>query len=371
MRGIKLGLVVLLAFFLFQWQNPVAVDQQRIEAKGKIVAVDNSLLTVIGSNRIGEQRLKIANNNFHTPLDVVNLLSGSLEYDEYYTLGDTVLFAYQTDADGNPVFARVLSHYRLDILLTLLAVFTIGLIIYARRVGVRSLLSFAGSVVIIWQWLIPSLLKGTDPLLVTLSTVCLLSALIIFSVAGLSIKGISAFLGTLCGLAVTTVLCIAVGYYLHLDGMTQPLAQVVLFETGMHLNMLNIYFAAVIIGASGAAMDVAMEMAATLTELKENNPQMKQRELLSSGFKVGSAVIGTMTTTLLLAYSGGFLTMLMLFLSRDVSMMQILNMKIVASEISRTLVGSIAMILVAPLTAWLCAALLCRQPSAAQITSCP
>ncbi|MGL4224724.1 MAG: YibE/F family protein [Vibrio sp.] len=336
-----------------------------MEAKGTVISVDNSRMTVIGSNRIGEQRVMITTSGFEQPIEATNHLSGSLEYDEYYQPGDNVLFVYQSNSQGKPILARTLAHYRLDVLTGLLTVFALGLIIYARRVGVRALISFAGSLAIIWYWLIPALLSGTNPLIATTSTstVCLLSGLIIFSVAGFTVKGISAFLGTLTGLAITTLLCIVVSRWLKLDGMTQPLAQVVLFETGMHLNMLNIYFAAVIIGASGAAMDVAMEMAATLEELKANTPNLHRNELVQSGFKVGSAVIGTMTTTLLLAYSGGFLTMLMLFMSRDASLLQILNMKLVAAEISRTLVGSISMLLVAPFTAWIAAYLLCRSPS--------
>ncbi len=360
MRGVILGLAVIISFVWFGFSGHNS-PKGSIETKGTIVAVDNSRMTVIGSNRIGEQRVQIEHSDFDQPIEAINLLSGSLEYDEYYQQGDKVLFVYQTDSQGKPVLARTLAHYRLDVLTGLLAAFALGLVIYARRVGGRALLSFAGALAIIWYWLIPALLNGTNPLIATTSTVSLLSGLIIFSVAGFTTKGTSAFLGTLTGLGITTLLCIVVSRWLNLDGMTQPLAQVVLFETGMHLNMLNIYFAAVIIGASGAAMDVAMEMAATLEELKANTPDMQQSELIRSGFRVGSAVIGTMTTTLLLAYSGGFLTMLMLFMSRDASMLQILNMKLVAAEISRTLVGSISMLLVAPLTAWIAAYLLCRS----------
>ncbi|MGL6171452.1 MAG: YibE/F family protein [Vibrio sp.] len=362
MRGVILALAVMISFLGFRLLDRPD-RQDSMEAKGTVISVDNSRMTVIGSNRIGEQRVMITTSGFEQPIEATNHLSGSLEYDEYYQPGDNVLFVYQSNSQGKPILARTLAHYRLDILTGLLTVFALGLIIYARRVGVRALISFAGSLAIIWYWLIPALLSGTNPLIATTSTVCLLSGLIIFSVAGFTVKGISAFLGTLTGLAITTLLCIVVSRWLKLDGMTQPLAQVVLFETGMHLNMLNIYFAAVIIGASGAAMDVAMEMAATLEELKANTPNLHRNELVQSGFKVGSAVIGTMTTTLLLAYSGGFLTMLMLFMSRDASLLQILNMKLVAAEISRTLVGSISMLLVAPFTAWIAAYLLCRSPS--------
>ena len=135
--------------------------------------------------------------------------------------------------------------------------------------------------------------------------------------------------------------------------MTQPLAQPLLFENALQLDMESVLYAAILVGASGAAMDVAMEMAAAMEEVKRNSPDISRTELLQSGIRVGNAVIGTMTTTLLLAYAGGFLTLLMLFSSRGNSLMQILNMKLVAAEVCRTLIGSLALIIVAPITAWI------------------
>lgn len=139
---------------------------------------------------------------------------------------------------------------------------------------------------------------------------------------------------------------------MHIDGMNQPLAQPLFFEESMSLDMLGVFYAAVIIGASGAAMDVAMEMSATMEELKHHCPEIERKELLKSGIRVGNVVIGTMTTTLLLAYAGGFLTLMMLFVSRDNDLMQILNMKLVTSEMARILIGSLSLIIVAPITAY-------------------
>ena len=98
-------------------------------------------------------------------------------------------------------------------------------------------------------------------------------------------------------------------------------------------------------------MDIAMDIAASMDEIKNKKPEICPRELIKSGFTVGRHVIGTMATTLLLAYSGGFLTLLMIFKVKEPSLMRMLNMKIVAAEIMRTLVGSIGLVVVAPITA--------------------
>jgi uncharacterized membrane protein len=100
-----------------------------------------------------------------------------------------------------------------------------------------------------------------------------------------------------------------------------------------------------------------MDMATTIKELKEQRPDMEMKDLIKSGFNVGSDVIGTMTTTLLLAYAGGYLTLIMAFMTRTATLRRIFNLRIIVSEILRTLVGSIGLIIVAPITtifaAWL------------------
>lgn len=131
------------------------------------------------------------------------------------------------------------------------------------------------------------------------------------------------------------------------------MAQSVLFSSFMSINLLDIFYSAIVIGASGAAMDIAMDMTATIQELKYHNPDISRKDLIKSGFNVGRSVIGTMTTTLLLAYSGGFLTLMILFLERDTSLMQILNMKIVTSEIIKIIIGSIGLVVVAPITTYI------------------
>lgn len=98
-------------------------------------------------------------------------------------------------------------------------------------------------------------------------------------------------------------------------------------------------------------MDIAMDVTASVSEVKDKKPEISMSELIQSGYNVGRMVTGTMTTTLLLAYSGGYLTMLMLFVSKGTSINRILNFKVVAAEIFRTLVGSVGLVMVAPITA--------------------
>ncbi|MDG3086487.1 YibE/F family protein [Vibrio hannami] len=345
MRALTLLLATLVAAFMYHLSFGFKNDSSVSHHIATVDVVNNERVTIVGTGRLGDQKLQVEVEG--KQIEISNLLVGAMEYDEFYEVGDRIVVAEQNGR------YHAVALFRLPVLIGLLVLFACGLLMYARKVGLYSLLSFMGSVGIIFGILIPGLLAGFSPILITSITVFVLSGMIILSVAGWTIKGKAALMGTTAGLLVTTLLCVIVGRLLHLDGMTQPLAQPLLFENGMKLDMVGILYAAILVGASGAAMDVAMEMAATMEELKITNPEISRSDLLKSGLRVGNAVIGTMTTTLLLAYAGGFLTLLMLFATRGNSLMQILNMKLVASEICRTLIGSLALIIVAPVTAWI------------------
>ena len=312
------------------------------ESIGRVVTVDNSDAIVQGISKVGCQHLAVevlTGKHKGKILEINNLLSGSIEYDEFYIEKDKVLMAVLEN--NGKLDGKVLSLLRIEKIAGLAFIFVVLLIIYARKVGFKSLLSFAGSIIIIWKYLIPALRKGENVFIITVFTLILLSALIIFLVAGFTRKGFSAFLGTMSGLFVTAALTFLFGDTFRIDGMNQPLAQSVVFSSFMSINILDIFYAAIVIGASGAAMDIAMDMTATIEELKIHNPDISRKALIKSGFNVGRSVIGTMTTTLLLAYSGGFLTLMMLFMERNTTILQILNMKMVTSEIIKIIIGSI------------------------------
>lgn len=326
----------------------------RGENIGHVLSTDNSNVVIQGVSKVGAQRIEVeilTGAHKGKVLEISNLLNGSMEYDEFYKKGDYILTFVMED--GDHLEGKVLTLIRADKVLGLLGIFLILLFAYAGKLGIKALASFVGTVVIIWEYLIPALKKGDNVFGLTVMTLIFLSALIIFLVAGITKKGITAFLGTLSGLGVTAVLTFVFGNGFRIDGMNQPFAQSVLFSSGGTIDILSIFYAAIVIGASGAAMDIAMDMAAIIEELKIRNPDMTRKDLIHSGFNVGRSVIGTMTTTLLLAYSGGFLTLMILFLERDMTLLQILNMKMMSSEIIKILIGSIGLIVVAPITTFI------------------
>lgn len=346
----------LIAGFIFLTLYSRPLERQTdnlIYAKGTVTSVDNEDVTTVGISSIGFQLVEVMLTGGEHKGDTVtakNDLMGQLDIDEVYSRGDNIVLILHVEG-GQVQDAKTLNRNRQGSESLLFGLFLALLLIYAGFTGLKAVMSFVASLFILWRFFIPALLAGKDPLTYTVLTLIFLTVVIIYSVAGFNRKALAAVLGTLSGLAIAIALTIAFGSQMHLFGHTSPFASTLLFSGYIHLDMRSVFYAAVIIGASGAAMDIAMDVSASMYEIKEKKPDIRARELIRSGFNVGRAVVGTMTTTLLLAYSGGYLTMLMLFVAKDSSFIRILNMKMVAAEIFRTLVGSIGLVMVAPVTA--------------------
>jgi uncharacterized membrane protein len=141
-----------------------------------------------------------------------------------------------------------------------------------------------------------------------------------------------------------------------------PNSESLLYSGFQHLDLTKIFMASIFIGSSGAVMDLAVDITSAINEVISKKPGMKWREAFLSGMNVGKAAMGTMTTTLLLAYSGGYLALLMVFMAQGTPVYNILNYKYVSSEILDTFVGSIGLVLVAPFTAFTCSIMLTQNP---------
>lgn len=215
----------------------------------------------------------------------------------------------------------------------------------------KALLTFVFSCSVIWQLLVPLCLKGYNPIWISLIAVCFLCAVIIFAIAGFGMKGWTAFLGSFLGVLSSCAMAKLFTALLHVNGNVMSRSQALFFAGYEYLNMTDLFIGSLFLASSGAVMDLAMDVSAGMRELVYHKPGIGRRELLASGLRIGKSVVGTMSTTLLLAYAGGYLTLMMSFQAEGVMMEDILNYPYVVPEIVKTLVGSIGLVLVAPLTA--------------------
>lgn len=330
------------------------IDARAVRCKAQVLNVDDSQVVLTGMIRHGQQgvTLKMLDGPYEGEVvNSTNLLMGRMDIDKLFAQGDMALAVITPDENNGMGMVVPQDHYRLDLEVFLLCLFAALLLIFGGWTGAKALLSFVFTGLVLWKALVPLMLRGYDPVLLSLGIVTLLTAAIIFLVAGFTRKGLSAFLGAFLGVASSCLLSIYFTDALRLHGAVMPFAETLLYSGYGHLDLTRIYSAAVFLAASGAVMDLGMDVSASLEEVTAENPNMTFFEAAKSGIRVGRAVVGTMTTTLLLAYSGGFVTLMMAFMAQGVPAANFFNMIFVAAEVLKTLVGSFGLVLVAPFTA--------------------
>ncbi len=330
------------------------ISENAVHGKAEVLNVDNSDIHQFGIVKTGPQgvTLKMMEGKFKGQVfKGTNELLGQMDKDKIFKTGDEALTVLSLDSDGNVLFVNPQDHYRIGLEVTLLLLFAFLLILFGGWTGAKALFSFMFTALVLWKLLIPAFLDGIDPVWLTLAVVAGLCAVIIFMVAGFTRKGLVAFLGSFLGVFTSCMLAIYFTGQLHLHGAVMPFAETLLYSGFGHLDLTKIYVAAVFLACSGAVMDLAMDVAASMDEVIMANPDISRMEALASGIRVGRAVVGTMTTTLLLAYSGGFITLLMAFMAQGVPLMNTFNFVYVSAEILKTLVGSFGLVTVAPFTA--------------------
>jgi uncharacterized membrane protein len=330
------------------------VNENSVRCRGEVLAVDNSQIQQMGMVKAGDQgvTLKLMEGPFTgRTVKASNPLLGQMDRDKIFAVGDSALVVLSLDSNGEIVFVNPQEHYRLGLEALLIGLFAVLLLAFGGWTGFKALLSFVFAALVLWKGLVPLLLKGFDPLIITLGLVALLCAAIIFLVAGVNKKGAVAFLGAFLGVLTSCVLAIYFTDRFHVHGAVMPFAETLLYSGFGHLNLTKIYVAAVFLACSGAVMDLAMDVAASMHEVITQHPQISRVAAVKSGLNVGRAVVGTMTTTLLLAYSGGFITLLMAFMAQGVPLTNTFNFVYVAAEVLKTIVGSFGLVTVAPFTA--------------------
>lgn len=334
------------------------------KCRAEVISTDESRVIDTGLIRSGEQvcELKILDGKFKgETAEGVNMLSGSLENDKIYSPGDEALVVVSYSPEGKITSVTMTDHFRVDKEIILALMFVVLLIIFAGKNGLFAILSFVITVLMIWKVLVPCCLRGINPIWVGMGITVALTAVIIFLVYGVDKRTLTAFMGSMLGTATTAIVGILFTDLFKMHGAVMAYSETLLYCGYQNLNLTQIFAAGIFIGASGAMMDLSVDITSAVYEVIQKKPDITWKEAAKSGMNVGRAAMGTMTTTLLLAYSGGYIALLMTFMAQGTPLINILNYKYVASEILDTLVGSFGLVTVAPFTALMSGLMLTRQ----------
>ncbi|MDY3281168.1 YibE/F family protein [Dysosmobacter sp.] len=339
--------------------------QNADRVRAEVLATDESDIVDTGLIRTGEQRctVRLLGGHFKgQTAEAVNRLSGSLAQDKLFAPGD-VAFVTVSHSGGVISVVSMTDHYRLDKEALLAGLFLLLLVLFAGWTGVRAILSFVDTILLMWKVLVPCLLRGWNPVWLALAIVLALTALILSLIYGFDRRCLAAVSGAALGIAVTAVLGVVFTNLFRIHGAVMGSSESLLYAGYQNLNLTSIFMASIFLGSSGAVMDLSVDICSSVYEVVQKRPDITAREAISSGFAVGRAACGSTTTTLLLAYSGSYIALLMVFMAQGTPVEFILNYKYVAAEIVHTVVGSFGLVTVAPLTAITSGLLLTRRPS--------
>ncbi|MGL5347109.1 MAG: YibE/F family protein [Peptostreptococcaceae bacterium] len=325
--------------------------------KAKVVSVDNSNVHSIGMVKQGEQKcdIEILNGTFKgEKVKGVNLLSGKLEEDKIFKVNDKAFVLIEKNENNKFIFANMIDHYRLDKEVLLIGLFVIVLVIFSGSTGVRTIISFTFTLVCIFKLFIPMLLKGYHPIFLALTIGIIISVVTLILVGGFTTKAYCAIIGTVLASLITCILAIVFGDIFKIHGSVMQWSESLLYAGYQNLDLTLIYQAGIYLSCSGAILDLSIDISAAIDELVDKKPDISSKEILFSGLTIGKSIVGSQTTTLLLAYMGSFIAVMMVYMAQGTPIMSILNTKFISSEILHTFVGCIGLVIVSPLTSMIC-----------------
>jgi uncharacterized membrane protein len=266
---------------------------------------------------------------------------------DYIPLNVGDRFFLQGDSDAGYVVSEV---DRTWVLIVLTILFLLALCIFGGIQGVRGLASLIGSLLLIIFVLVPNLLTGTSPVLVSLIVAALITIVGAYITHGFSWTTSSAIFGMVLTIAITGILSQIFISLAHLSGKTEE-GIYLSVSTGGSINLVGILLGGMLIGLLGVLYDAAIGQAVAVEELCRANPNYSKKEMLARSLRIGREHIGALVNTLAIAYVGASLPLLLLLSSAGThSIGYTLNSELFATEIVRTLVGSIGLVLAIPIT---------------------
>jgi len=299
-----------------------------------------------------EFKVKILSGPFKGKIiNVENSTSGNQAYDVWVSEGDRVLLILEILA--NDIFnGYVVDFQRDNYIFFLIALFIVLLIVIGKMQGVKSVITLGLTIFIIGKIMLPLLFQGHNPVLLALVTGVFVTALTLLIIGGISKKTLSAILGTSGGLFAAAIIAIIIGKLANLRGLSGEEAQMLMYiPQNIKFDFRGLLFAGIIIGALGAVMDVSMSIASSMEEISNVGANLNLKSLIRSGMNIGKDIMGTMSNTLILAYTGTSIPLLLLFMAYQEPFVKLINMDFLATEIIRALSGSIGLILAIPITA--------------------
>ncbi len=262
-----------------------------------------------------------------------------------------ILVSVSEIPDGS-VFVYFVDYIRLLPILLLTLVFVVVCVSVSGWKGISSLIGIGISIVVIIYYIIPQILNGQNPILISLLGSLLFLTITQYLVYGWTLKTHISLAAILIAIVFTGLLAVISVEFTRLNGMGEESAMF-LMQQNDQMNLKNLLIAGMIIGALGILDDLVLGQTSTVIEMYRANPDMTLRERYIRSMNVGKDHIAATVNTLVLAYLGASLSLFLMFSTSDVRFTNLINMNYMAEEIVRTLVGTIGLFMAVPITTFL------------------
>jgi uncharacterized membrane protein len=273
--------------------------------------------------------------------------------------GQEVVLIYTPDSVSEQRY-HIVDHERSSALWALVIAFALAVVAFGRWKGLRSLASLGLTFAVVLLFIVPAVLDGRSPMAVAIVGSAAIMLVSLYLAHGWNRTTTVAVLGTLASLVLTGVLAQAAVHLARLNGVLDE--ETTSLAMQYPIDMSGLLLAGILIGSLGVIDDVTVSQAATVDEVAKANPRWGRTRLFRSGMRVGRDHLTSVVNTLVLAYAGASLPLLVLIAAAARPLGQVLTSQTIATEIVRSVVGTLGLIAAVPITTWLAASLARREP---------
>lgn len=346
-RFVLLAVVVFFAFpaaVAAQTQEPTT---QQIFYRATVIQAGN--LEQREQTQIQHIKVRLENGDAQgTEIELDNSITAESEKWREVHEGDKIVILKTEGAQGAIYFMT--DRYRLPSILLVLAVFLLLAIVFAGKKGLFAIGGMFFSILILTSFIVPQIAQGHSPLLIGGAGALLIGVVSLYVAHGFQKRTTVALIGTLITIVLAAILSTIAVHFAKIYGGGSEEAYFLQFSFGSNIELQGLFLVGVIIGTLGVLDDITTSLSATVEELHLANPNLPHDELYKRGLRVGVEHIASLINTLVLAYAGASLPLLLLFTLDLQPFWVTVNSQFMAEEIIRTVVGSTALILAVPIT---------------------
>ena len=341
-----------------QETNVVQNKTEVFEAKAKVIEAGEVKTVENGTMKdtVQEVKVEILSGDYDTEEFTTNYI---LSYDMdgkilAYELkeGDKVWVQITKSPEGK-VSVEIENIVRQNYIYLIVIIFLLSILLVGGKRGIKAILGLIITVLAVYFVLIKGIFAGGEPIKLSILTSLIIIALTFIIIGGgVNKKILTAAIGTFGGVLVAGIIASIFSHLLRLSGAGEDSIILSANSTNLNFNFKDLIFSGIVISSLGACMDVGMSIASSLDELRLKTKDMSWIELFKSGMNIGKDIIGTMANTLILAYVGSSLTVILLFMCCDFNFVQIINKETIAGEIISAISGSMGVVYTVPITAF-------------------